>query len=1246
MGRFLAIILLVLSAANADATFPVWVSPTGAATYEGARSRTPLEGAACTSIATLNATAIPAGETIYLRGGEYDRGIILNGDNGTSSNRITIAAYGDFEPVVIRNATYESSTYVFGLRIQGSDYVTIKDIRIEAQDTSGSPTGNRPRPVWIQDGSDYIELIGLDIDGSADEGINADAVTAVNGCDHGLIKWCKIYRFGKIGSDGQDNGGCVQIGTTDHTVADCSNWTIRENVMHSGCHHVLETYGQFNVIVDNLFWNKSWVPDFNDPSNAGTSDDNGLYGNRVLQLDSPPLAGDYSEFNLVEGNRFAGSGVPSDDDGDAQVTIASQDNIVRYNFIYGSVGRGLFFKDDGLSARSVVYNNTFWNNAREPVARPSIPQQVIGLSSGTNGVAIINNLIWDTQGNAIVYLGGTDIAAVADVRGNYVGAKNVNAYPLSPTNPGMLDLTEPTTPEQWVPDLRLPVDGLSKDGGTWLTQANGSGTNSTTLVVDKALFFQDGTWGSSLDEFLWPDWIAIGTVTNEVEIASINYATNTITLEDPMTWVDDAPIYLYERSNALGVEPVLMGDAPDQGAFEIKSGDTYYSDGSQADVKAWHDTAEHGDTCILPAGRFVWRSEAANEVFISKAVTLMGQGWGENGTIIEAYVTRSGSHLDGQEFITFSGNRWRFSNVEIVDEEADSYGWSSGNAPVRINGGSRWVLDHVRFYATSADADDFQAIRLKGRGSPFSVPSGLVWKCTFDNKSRTNQQNGDSNRGDAAWAEPVPMGTINATVWEENTHNLQAGFDGDTGAVLVSRFSDYLDSYVHAHGAESGARPRGTRWNEVYRNNFEWVDVSTRVSMVELRSGSWHVFENDIIQHPSSDNPPRFVIANNYRVLDNFRPWFYADGKNWWDLAWYDDTGAGFDDTPAGDGVYETGTITSWTDRKNMADSSKSGVWADNQWNDYTMRFVGPSVTAAAGSSGNTLIVSPDPGWSPNEWAQWGVRNVGDGSMHRVDTNTSDTITFSTDDGDFLPNDFDVDPGEQFELFISQLILDTDASGNIVLEDDIHSDFWTPDLTALSVPITYEIRRLRGVIDGHARGVANVGRDVIHQGDAPTPPLDGYYSAEGSIPGYEWKNLSDGSMTSRVSNGASTNNTVASNRDYFDWNQSFDGSDGVGSGGADTMNGITGTVGGVAFWNEDEGDWDRTTPGTPDGQLYVWRDNRWELYYTPLIYPHPWRPILEPLASANPPVGSRLRLDNTKRPIKADGTGRPYIFSN
>jgi hypothetical protein len=117
------------------------------------------------------------------------------------------------------------------------------------------------------------------------------------------------------------------------------------------------------------------------------------------------------------------------------------------------------------------------------------------------------------------------------------------------------------------PNLALRAGSGAIDRGTHLTRAKGAGTNSVTLVVDDALFFQDGTWGSALTRrvTLFPDRIAIGTVTHIAEIASIDYATNTITLASPTSWTDRAKVWLNRDSSGRGV---LAGRAPDLGAHE------------------------------------------------------------------------------------------------------------------------------------------------------------------------------------------------------------------------------------------------------------------------------------------------------------------------------------------------------------------------------------------------------------------------------------------------------------------------------------------------------------------------------------------------------------------------------------------------------------------------------------------------------------------------------------------------------
>jgi hypothetical protein len=137
------------------------------------------------------------------------------------------------------------------------------------------------------------------------------------------------------------------------------------------------------------------------------------------------------------------------------------------------------------------------------------------------------------------------------------------------------DLSNPAS--KTLPDLSLQSSSGAIDGGAYLTTATNSGTNSTTLTVADALYFQDGSWGSDLARAstglggtMQADWIAIGTVNNSVQISSISYGTysnsaGTIILASPMTWSTGAHIWLYKKSDGA---LVLAGAAPDYGASE------------------------------------------------------------------------------------------------------------------------------------------------------------------------------------------------------------------------------------------------------------------------------------------------------------------------------------------------------------------------------------------------------------------------------------------------------------------------------------------------------------------------------------------------------------------------------------------------------------------------------------------------------------------------------------------------------
>jgi hypothetical protein len=359
---------------------------------------------------------------------------------------------------------------------------------------------------------------------------------------------------------------------TSWTISTCTGGktnhiTVENNVVAGAGHTGLDSYGEYNVIKDNYFQNEPWYTasdsGCNYPNTNYTNPAyNGKYGHRAFHMDDSFNRD--STNNLVEGNRF-GYGSPNpNNDGANSIDIGAPKNIIRYNYIFGAMNNGFMFKWGGIGVSgrggcdNAMYNNTVYHNGYGYPTSETSNWFMEGIhfyyGDRTTGNKIKNNIVYD---NRRYYKSGYDIPpnSLNTIVNNWTTAEGDPKF----VNP---DLTTPTN--RTLPNLALQSSSPAIDGGTYLTQANGAGSNSTTLIVDDALYFQDGTWGSSLAGHL-ADWIAIGTVTNVVQISSINYTTNTISLKSPMTWSDNANIWLYKKSDGT---PVLHGSAPDFGAHE------------------------------------------------------------------------------------------------------------------------------------------------------------------------------------------------------------------------------------------------------------------------------------------------------------------------------------------------------------------------------------------------------------------------------------------------------------------------------------------------------------------------------------------------------------------------------------------------------------------------------------------------------------------------------------------------------
>jgi len=567
-----------------------WVSPTGTAAWASAESTTPLSGTACTTVA-LAASNAQAGDIVYFRGGNYTGGLAPTGSGTSATNRITFAAYNGESPIF---TTPKLGAQYCGLSLSGNSYVLV--------------TGLTFVDFWefalLTNGCNHCEVANCDFHGTTGEGIIQGFYMIEEGnnwtayVSHLWIHNNNFYNAHYAPADQScvEGADLLRVGEpsgTGSTAGLCNHITVENNHLHHGGHVCFDKYSQYDVIKNNIFHNEPWVQDFSNGTcsyvptyDAGYTQYNGYFGHRCHQVTRG--FADENGWTLVEGNRYCFGSVNPNNDGADCLDLAAASLIVRFNDVFQAMNNGMMAKYD-WSQNSAVYNNTIyangygyqWKYLSNSCPSSVCPDDVAGFSfydgqaTGT-GYWIVNNIFYKNQA---YYSYGSDIVNRAGGMGRAFNATNYNAiagqyvgnnWLTSMGDPKFVNETVDLTniPNATSPNLSLQPGSTCIGAGVALAKATGAGSNSTTLVVNTAMPFQDGTWGADMTHgvTLFPDVIAIGTVSNTVAIQSINYAANTITLASPMTWTNGAPIWLYKNSSG---QRVLYGTAPDLGAHPV-----------------------------------------------------------------------------------------------------------------------------------------------------------------------------------------------------------------------------------------------------------------------------------------------------------------------------------------------------------------------------------------------------------------------------------------------------------------------------------------------------------------------------------------------------------------------------------------------------------------------------------------------------------------------------------------------------
>jgi len=543
-----------------------YVSPDGTAEWNDCTNiDTPC------SLSTANANA-GAGDTVYLRGGDY---IITSTGwplgiapsySGISSNRLVFKAYESEVPIITTAVSGSRAFY-----LENVDYIKI----------DGITARNTAMGAYIKAYSDHNEIVNCNI--TRDTGEEGGSAININSqCQSGFVNpkcpsshnWIHnntfSKAFGSLFTSCIEGADLIRIGQDAPGFAGddykgCDHNTLEDSYLEYAGHAIFDSYGKHTVVKNNIMHNEPWRQDLNGSCSHPTIYEdpqyNGLFSHRNMQITGVNYQN--GTYDLIENNRVGYAGVNPNNPGAINFEIAAPRNIIRLNDLYGSMRLGMSFKYP-YSGDNRLYRNTLYHNG--------YGYNWTRYHLSNDDRANIKTSTYDTRINIIkeniAYDGPIGKSYWGDILYCLGNAECTNNWLTENGNPMFVNPDLSDTRSSVLPDLSVQNSSGAIDRGMYLTSVAASDTGTETiLIVEDALYFQDGSWGSDLARgvTLFPDWIAVGSVDNVVEIESINYDTNTITLANEISRNARDRIWLYKDSSG---EIVLKGLAPDIGASE------------------------------------------------------------------------------------------------------------------------------------------------------------------------------------------------------------------------------------------------------------------------------------------------------------------------------------------------------------------------------------------------------------------------------------------------------------------------------------------------------------------------------------------------------------------------------------------------------------------------------------------------------------------------------------------------------
>lgn len=482
--------------------------------------------------------ATAPGDVIVLRDGTYSDALIP-GTSGSAGLPITYLGYPGETPTISRasldpaiDLTSRSHLVIEGL--------TVSDVT-----------------AWLRaDGSDYNVIRGNTFRRATATGTRAGVK---------LVRSNYNRVTGNIIDDGNDN---FQLIHSDRNLFEGNTLTrARHNLWDILC-------GNFNVIRGN---------DFNNVLQkiGQITDCEGV------PADATP-AYDATKRNLVESNRFNFTPSSGNASPYAGIQYAAQQGIIRRNVFHDTIGPALdltIYADEAMfNTDNRVYHNVFYGSSFAGVSLAdgaAFAGNVFQNNILTGGVFVANDTRWtwytgELDGQGVQLMTGRLDGFVFernDILGTAPGALYAVTYGVrtSTTNPppetlawwetnqpllfrGNLEVA-PDFVDEAARDFHLNSASPLIDAAVFLTQTAGAGSGASMPVVDASYFY---------DGFGIPgevgDLIKLEGDTATARVTAIDYGTNTLSLDVPLTW-----------TAGQGVATPYTGAAPDIGAFEYST---------------------------------------------------------------------------------------------------------------------------------------------------------------------------------------------------------------------------------------------------------------------------------------------------------------------------------------------------------------------------------------------------------------------------------------------------------------------------------------------------------------------------------------------------------------------------------------------------------------------------------------------------------------------------------------------------